>query len=79
MADKESKATDNVAGQYYVDKTCISAKFCVSVAPNNFKMDEGGGQACVYKQPENSEEEEQVYDALAGCPVGAIGDDGEEK
>ena len=76
MADKELKWEDNVEGKYYVDKNCIAAKYCVSVAPEVFRMVENSSHALVYKQPGNSEEEEQVQDAITGCPVSAIGEDG---
>ena len=78
MADKELKWEQNAKGNYYVDQTCIAAKYCVSVAPDHFQMDEAGGHAVLIRQPEGPEEEELVRDALHGCPVGAIGDDGDD-
>ncbi len=78
MADKEQKWNENVEGKYYVDRNCIAAKFCVSAAPNSFRMDESGGHAYVARQPGTPEEQEQARDAVSGCPVGAVGDDGEE-
>lgn len=78
MADKDLKFDENAEGRFYVDQNCISAKYCVSVAPENFKMAESGNYAHVCKQPSTPEEEEAVRDALNGCPVSAIGDDGED-
>jgi len=78
MAEKELKWKENVKGKHYVDKNCIAAKYCVSVAPEVFRMAENGSHALVYKQPETSEEQEHVQDAIMGCPVGAVGDDGDE-
>lgn len=77
MADKDSKWQKNVAGKYYVDTDCIASKYCTAAAPNNFRMDDSGRHAFVYKQPENGEEEEQAQEAVRGCPVLAIGDDGD--
>ena len=77
MADKELKSDDNTEGKYYVDQNCIAAKYCVSVAPEVFRMSESGDHAFVYKQPSEGEDE-AVQDAVVGCPVGAIGDDGED-
>ncbi|MDA2937683.1 ferredoxin [Acidobacteria bacterium AH-259-A15] len=77
MANKDFKWEENAKGKYYVDENCIAAKFCVAAAPNNFRMSESG-HAYVYKQPETPEEEEQSREAVAGCPVNAIGDDDEE-
>ena len=77
MADRDSKWENNRPGRYYVDRTCISAKLCVAAAPGLFEMDEGGDHAIVVRQPADASEEEQARDALHGCPVAAIGDDGE--
>ncbi len=76
MADKENKWERNVPGKIYVDEACISCDACVLAAPNNFFMDEDEGHAYVSKQPESEEEEEGVVEAIEGCPVEAIGDDG---
>ena len=78
MADKELKWENNAEGKYYVDKNCIAAKYCLSVAPENFRMAENGSHAYVVKQPATSDEEVQVADAVMGCPVSSVGDDGEE-
>jgi len=74
MADAGNKTPENVPGKFYVDKTCIAAKFCVAVAPENFAMADGG-YAYVKKQPSNGSETTQVEEAIDGCPVLAIGDD----
>ena len=76
MADKDEKYDENVAGKFYVDNSCIACDACATVAPDNFKIDEDDGHAYVKKQPENAEEEEFCQEALEGCPVEAIGDDG---
>lgn len=76
MANKAARWPENAPGRYYVDDACIKAKYCLAVAPRNFKMSELG-HSYVAKQPQTPEEEAQVREALAGCPVGAIGDDGE--
>ncbi len=76
MADQQQKWPENVPGKYYVDQTCISSQFCVAVAPGNFKLGENG-YAYLFKQPSTPEEELQCQEALAGCPVCAIGDNGD--
>lgn len=75
MAEKELKWAENVTGKFYVDERCIASKYCVGVAPNNFRMSDEG-HAYVQKQPETPEEVEQCAEALRGCPVYAVGDDG---
>lgn len=78
MAERELRWKENVEGKYYVDENCIASRYCVGVATRHFKMTEGGHHAYVYRQPENDEEELAVRDAVNGCPVNAIGDDGDE-
>jgi ferredoxin len=76
MADLKQKWPENASGRFYVDETCIASQFCIAVAPGNFKMDESG-HAYVFKQPSTPEEEAQCREAMAGCPVYSIGDNGE--
>ncbi len=77
MADKSDRWEENAKGKYFVDGNCIAAKLCVAVAHKNFKMSDSG-HAYVYKQPESPEEEEQAREAVTGCPVNSVGDDGED-
>lgn len=75
MADKTSKAAENVPGSFYCDDSCIDCGACRATAPDFF-MD-GGGHSYVGKQPVTADEKALCAEALDGCPVGAIGDDGE--
>lgn len=77
MADKANKYPVNAPGKYYVDNQCIDCDLCRETAPNNFKRNEEGGFSYVYKQPENDDEVKQCEEAIANCPVEAIGSDGE--
>ena len=76
MADLENKYSDNVEGTYYVDDQCIDCDLCRETAPNNFTRQEDEGYSYVYKQPENDEEKAECEEAMEGCPVEAIGDNG---
>lgn len=76
MAEVDSKQPENVNGKFYVDEQCIDCDLCRETAPNNFTRQEDGGYSYVYKQPEGDEEEEQCKEAMEGCPVEAIGEDG---
>ena len=76
MADRDDKVPENAAGIFYVDSTCIDCDDCREMAPTNFVRSEEEGYSYVTKQPEGPEEEEQCRDALEGCPVEAIGEDG---
>ena len=77
MAEKDNKFTENKEGKFYVDRECIACDACTMSAPENFFLDEDEGHAYVKKQPENDEENEACVEALEGCPVEAIGDDGD--
>jgi ferredoxin len=77
MADKEDRNKENVSGKFYVDSQCIDCDLCRETAPKNFTRSDDEGYSYVYKQPETSEEEEQCREAMEGCPVEAIGEDGE--
>ncbi len=76
MADFEARWKQNVPGKYYVDDQCIACDACCVEAPGFFEMNDDDGHAYVAKQPSNSEALEECENALAACPVGAIGDDG---
>lgn len=77
MADKANKYAENVAGKFYVDNQCIDCDLCRETAPDNFKRNEDGGYTVVSKQPASPEEEARCKEAMEGCPVEAIGSDGE--
>jgi ferredoxin len=76
MADAANKYPENAAGKFYVDEQCIDCDLCRETAPANFKRNDDGGHSFVYKQPENPEEEAVCKEAMEGCPVEAIGNDG---
>ena len=78
MADKDASYTDNVQGVFYVDNTCIDCDACRVAAPENFIRNEDGGYSFVDKQPENEDEYQMCLDALDGCPVESIGENGDE-
>ena len=77
MADKSQKWKQNTSGKIFVDQSCIACDACVLAAPNKFKMDENEGHAYVVKQPTGPSEEASCKEAMEGCPVEAIGNDGE--
>lgn len=77
MANKEKKYPDNAKGKFYVDNECIRCDACVLAADGNFAMNDDQGHAFVKKQPENKFEEDACREAMEGCPVEAIGNDGD--
>lgn len=78
MADREDKNVENEPGKFYVDSQCIDCDLCRETAPNNFTRAEDEGYSYVFKQPTNPEEVAQSREAMEGCPVEAIGEDGDD-
>ena len=76
MADKGNKHPESAAGPFYVDTQCIDCDLCRQSAPKNFQRQEERGYSYVFKQPETPEETAQCVEAMEGCPVEAIGQDG---
>ena len=76
MADTTNKYPENADGKFYVDDQCIDCDLCRETAPENYERNNNGGNSYVFKQPETPEEEALCLDAMAGCPVDAIGNDG---
>ena len=76
MADKNNKHAENIAGPFYVDLQCIDCDLCRQSAPNNFQRQEDRGYSYIFKQPATPEETAQCVEAMEGCPVEAIGQDG---
>ncbi len=52
MADKSKRLARNVAGEFYVDSTCINCDTCRQLAPDVF--DESGDFSFVYAQPQTT-------------------------
>ena len=78
MADINNKYPENTPGKYFVDRECIACDACVMCAPNHFGMDENDGHAFVKQQPSSSTDEDLCREAMEGCPVEAIGNNGAE-
>ncbi|CAN5447936.1 ferredoxin [soil metagenome] len=77
MADKSNKLAENAEGAFFVDDQCIDCDACRATAPDNFARDDEKGYSYVKKQPESETEKQLCIDALEGCPVEAIGSDGD--
>ncbi len=77
MADKSQKWAENAAGKFYVDNQCIDCDLCRETAPAFFTRNEDGGYSFVHTQPKTEEDIALCMEALEGCPVEAIGEDGD--
>lgn len=76
MSDKTSKNASNVTGKYYVDTNCIGCGQCIDIAGDFFVETPDAG-VFVKVQPVNQADIDLCEQALANCPVEAIGNDGD--
>ena len=71
MANPAQRLSENVAGDFFVDSTCIDCDACRQIAPATFR--DHGDQSSVYRQPETADEVRRALMALVACPTGSIG------
>lgn len=71
VALPELRLVENVAGDFYVDSSCIDCDLCRQIAPETF-MDVGD-QSAVHHQPETPQQELAALKALVTCPTASIG------
>ncbi|NDC83454.1 ferredoxin [bacterium] len=78
MASIEYRFSDNISGPFYVDSNCIACDTCVGIAPQCFRLTSDYDHAIVVGQPVSERDFNLCREALACCPVNAIGDDGSQ-
>ena len=71
MANAKKRVTENVAGDFFVDSTCIDCDTCRQIAPQVFA--DAGETSFVRAQPKTSEDRKLALQALVCCPTGSIG------
>jgi glyoxylase-like metal-dependent hydrolase (beta-lactamase superfamily II)/ferredoxin len=71
MAERARAFPDNIAGAFFVDKSCIDCGTCYGMAPSVFE--DAGGHSRVHRQPEGKKESLRAGMALAACPTASIG------
>jgi len=71
MAAVTQRLPENVAGDFYVDATCIDCDACRQIAPGTFR--DHGEQSSVYQQPVAEDETLRALMALVACPTASIG------
>jgi ferredoxin len=76
MANNTDRYSQNAAGKFYVDQQCIDCDLCRETAPDFFTREEDGGFSYVHTQPTTEADVLMCMEALEGCPVSAIGNDG---
>src|SRR5262245_16408702 len=71
MASPEKALPMNVAGDWFVDSTCIDCDTCRQLPPRVFG--EANGFSFVQAQPNEPAELRAAEHALLACPTGSIG------
>jgi glyoxylase-like metal-dependent hydrolase (beta-lactamase superfamily II)/ferredoxin len=71
VANWKKRVAENVAGDYFVDSTCIDCDTCRQIAPRVFG--EAAASAFVHTQPLAPSDRRQALEALVSCPTGSIG------
>lgn len=71
MANVDLRLPENVAGDFFVDSTCIDCDACRQIAPQTFAEDDD--YSIVHQQPANGDETKRAMMALVACPTGSIG------
>lgn len=77
MADSRKRLDSNVAGEFFVDATCINCDACRQLAPDTFS--EVGEYSAVVRQPTHGSDLRRAYQALLACPMGSIGTECKDK
>jgi glyoxylase-like metal-dependent hydrolase (beta-lactamase superfamily II)/ferredoxin len=76
MANPKKRVPENVAGDFFVDSTCIDCDACRQIAPVVFG--EGAESSYVKSQPVSFADRRQALQALLACPTGSIGCQGDD-
>ena len=71
MAQLSERLPGNVAGDFFVDSSCIDCATCREVAPETFA--EGAGASVVHRQPVDDAGRRRALMALVACPTASIG------
>ncbi|BAZ46705.1 beta-lactamase domain protein [Chondrocystis sp. NIES-4102] len=71
MAILQQKRAENVAGNFYVDSSCIDCDTCRWMAAVVFNRQ--ASQSAVYQQPTTDESKLLAMQALLSCPTASIG------
>src|SRR5215470_5613186 len=72
MARAAERLPENVAGDLYVDSSCIDCDTCRELAPDIFAR-AARGLSYVAAQPAGAAQRLRALQALVSCPVAAIG------
>ena len=76
MANLSKRVAENVAGDFFVDATCIDCDACRQIAPAVFGQ--AASTSFVHTQPSAGADRRQALRALLSCPTGSIGCQGDD-
>jgi glyoxylase-like metal-dependent hydrolase (beta-lactamase superfamily II)/ferredoxin len=76
MADPNEAVPENVAGDFFVDASCIDCDTCRQLAPRVFGQ--APDTAFVERQPVSEFDRRAALHALLSCPTGSIGTRGDD-
>jgi glyoxylase-like metal-dependent hydrolase (beta-lactamase superfamily II) len=71
VASPKRSHPENVAGDFFVDTSCIDCDLCRQIAPQSFA--DVGDHSAVLHQPGSAAEVRAALQALVTCPTGSIG------
>jgi glyoxylase-like metal-dependent hydrolase (beta-lactamase superfamily II)/ferredoxin len=71
MANAKARHPQNVAGDFFVDTTCIDCDTCRWLAPDTFT--DIGDQSAVHHQPASDTARKLALRAVVACPTASIG------
>lgn len=71
MAHLKDRRAQNIAGDFYVDSSCIDCDTCRWIAPQVYSREDSA--SAVYHQPETDAERVMALEALLACPTASIG------
>jgi glyoxylase-like metal-dependent hydrolase (beta-lactamase superfamily II)/ferredoxin len=73
MARLADRLAENVAGDFFVDATCIDCDLCRQLAPATFARSARRGLSYVHAQPADPAGRHRALMALVTCPTASIG------
>jgi glyoxylase-like metal-dependent hydrolase (beta-lactamase superfamily II)/ferredoxin len=73
MARERDAIAENVAGDFFVDSSCIDCDLCRQLAPASFARADRKAQSFVARQPADDREQHRALMALVTCPTSSIG------
>lgn len=76
MANVHKRVAENVAGDFFVDETCIDCDVCRQIAPAVFRA--ARTTSFVHSQPDSANARRDALRALVCCPTGSIGSTGSD-